>query len=63
MLSLCIGKGYPQSRDDLYEINGQVYFGELTLHHTSGFVGFEPDKWDYILGSYVTKESMERAQT
>ena len=37
----------------LYEVNGKVYFGELTFTHWGGFVPFEPDEWDEIFGSWI----------
>lgn len=40
-------------RVDFYEINGKVYFGELTFYHWSGMVKFEPEKWDEILGNWL----------
>lgn len=43
----------PQIRVDLYEINGNIYFGELTLFHHSGMVQFDPPTWDYQLGELL----------
>lgn len=40
-------------RVDFYEVNGQVYFGELTFYPSSGFLGFEPEKYDAILGEWI----------
>lgn len=37
-------------RVDLYEINGKVYFGEMTFTPGCGLCGFRPDAWDYTLG-------------
>ena len=34
-------------------INGNVYFGEYTFFHFSGMVPFNPEKWDYIFGSWI----------
>ena len=42
----------PQVRVDFYEVNGHVYFGELTFFHHSGIVPFEPRKWDDIFGEW-----------
>lgn len=49
MLSVAI----PFLRVDFYEINGEVYFGELTFYPASGFEKFEPQKWDYLLGNMI----------
>ncbi len=48
-----LSKGIPHVRVDFYNIKGKIYFGELTFFHWSGFVPFEPEKWDYIFGDYL----------
>ena len=52
-LAAKLSKGYPHVRVDLYEVNGQVYFGEYTLYHFGAMVPFEPEEWDYTLGSWL----------
>ena len=51
-LAAILSKGFPQLRVDFYEVNGKVYFGELTLFHHGGVCPFEPDKWDYVFGEW-----------
>ena len=48
-----LSKGFRHVRVDLYNINGQVYFGELTFFHFSGTQPFEPREWDYKFGAYL----------
>lgn len=48
-----LSEGIPHVRVDFYDINGQVYFGELTFFHWSGFVPFEPKEWDYKIGELL----------
>ena len=43
----------PQVRVDFYEVNGQVYFGEMTFFHWSGMTPFEPEEWDYKFGEWI----------
>ena len=43
----------PHVRVDFYEVDGKVYFGELTFAHWSGLVPFEPEQWDYTFGSWI----------
>ena len=43
----------PQARIDFYDINGKVYFGEITFFHWSGFKKFEPKEWDEIFGGWI----------
>lgn len=41
-------------RIDLYEINGRVYFGEITFFPNSGlFNKFSPEIWDEKLGEMI----------
>ncbi|HKM02140.1 MAG TPA: ATP-grasp fold amidoligase family protein [Sedimentibacter sp.] len=37
-------------RVDFYEINNQVYMGELTFYPGSGLESFNPKEWDYKFG-------------
>jgi len=43
----------PHVRVDFYEVNGKLYFGEMTFSHWSGLVKFEPETWDQIMGSWI----------
>lgn len=48
-----LSKGKRHVRVDLYNINGKIYFGELTFFHWSGMKPFEPLEWDYKLGEMI----------
>ena len=48
-----LSSNIPHVRVDFYEVNGHVYFGELTFTHWSGMVPFKPEEWDYTLGSWI----------
>lgn len=52
-LSRKLSKGFRHVRVDLYDINGHIYFGELTFFHFSGNVPFEPEEWDYKVGEWL----------
>ncbi len=52
-LSDKLSKGIPHVRVDFYEVDGRVYFGELTFCHWSGLMPFEPHEWDEKLGSFI----------
>ena len=45
--------GMTQVRVDLYELNGQVYFGELTFFDSGGYNRFEPQEWDRKIGDML----------
>ena len=53
ILATKLSKGIPQVRVDFYDINGRVYFGELTFFHWSGIVPFEPKEWDLKFGEKI----------
>lgn len=53
VLSEKLSEGIPHLRVDFYEVNGKVFFGELTFFHWSGMVPFEPEEWDAVLGSWI----------
>lgn len=53
ILAAKLSKDIPHVRVDFYEVNGKVYFGEMTFFHWSGFVKFEPEEWDYKLGKML----------
>ena len=48
-----LSKDIPFVRVDFYEINGQLYFGELTFSPGSGYEEFTPESYDYLLGSWL----------
>ena len=56
-LSNKISKDFPHVRVDFYLINGKIYFGEMTFYNASGYMTFEPDEFDFEMGS---KFSIER---
>lgn len=53
-LAAKLSQGTPQLRVDFYEVDGHVYFGEMTFFHCSGMAPFHPEKWDRIFGDWVT---------
>ena len=46
-------------RVDLYNINGKIYFGELTFCDDSGFGKFTDENWDYKFGSYWKQKKLK----
>lgn len=45
-----LSKDFPAVRVDLYSVNGNIYFGELTFFPWSGYVIFDPDSFDFEMG-------------
>lgn len=52
LIMLCekISKDIPYARVDAYIIDDQIYFGEITFFTWSGYLKFNPEEWDEILG-------------
>ena len=48
-----LSKDIPFARIDLYEVDGRVYFGEITFFPASGFGRFYPEKWNKIIGDMI----------
>lgn len=45
-----LSEDFPYVRVDLYNVEGEIYFGELTFYPWSGYVQYIPDKADYMFG-------------
>lgn len=45
-----IAKLFKYVRVDFYDVDGKLYYGEITLHHGSGADKFYPEKYDFIYG-------------
>lgn len=48
-----LSKGIPHVRVDFYNIDNQLYWGELTFFHGSGMEHFNPKEWDKRLGELI----------
>lgn len=55
MIDICrkLADKAPFTRVDLYVIDGNEYFGEITLYPASGFGVFNPKEWDEKLGNLL----------
>ncbi len=59
MLNLAeiLSKDLPLVRIDFYNVNGHIYFGEMTLTPAAGLCYFNPKKYDYIYGEKLKLET------
>lgn len=48
-----ISERFREVRVDFYEVNGKVYFGEVTFFSNCGLQPFEPDEWDVSFGKWI----------
>ncbi|MDO4243414.1 MAG: ATP-grasp fold amidoligase family protein [Actinomyces sp.] len=42
-----LGRGFPLARVDFYEVDGRVYFGEITFTDNNGLADFFPSSFDH----------------
>lgn len=52
-------KRFPFVRVDLYDLEGQVWFGELTFFPANGMDTFEPEEWDKKLGDLLHLDKLD----
>ena len=52
-LAESLSQGIPHMRTDFYNIEGRLYFGEMTFFHGSGLERFLPEEWDDKLGKLI----------
>lgn len=48
-----LSKEIPFLRVDFYDVNGRIYFGELTFSPASGMGKFLSQEWDDLLGEWI----------
>lgn len=53
LLSEKLSKAFCYARVDWYDLDGVLYFGEITFHHDGGNRPIIPEKYDNILGQKV----------
>lgn len=49
-----LSEGIPHVRVDFYLVNGNIYFGELTFFHNSGFGNIQPKEYEKIIGDMIS---------
>lgn len=52
-LAAVLSEGFPFLRVDLYQINGKIYFSELTFSPCAGFLPFKEEKSDLEIGEML----------
>lgn len=51
--SKLLSESIPQLRVDWYNLDGKLYFGELTFFDGAGFDEYIPDEWNKIFGDWI----------
>lgn len=52
-IATILSQGFYHVRIDLYDLDGTVYFGEMTFTHTAGYKKFNPEKYNQIFGDLI----------
>lgn len=55
-LARVLAQGFSHVRVDLYNVDGTIYFGEMTFTNGSGLDPIVPDEYDLVLGQYWKQE-------
>ena len=48
-----LSKPFPHARVDLYNVNGKIYFGEITFYHGGGVNNIEPQEIAFEMGNWI----------
>lgn len=62
-IAVTLSEDLPYARIDLYNQDGKIYFGEITLHPVNGMDKFFPDIYDGIWGDYLNLDVLCRKFT
>lgn len=49
-----LAQGTKHLRVDFYEVNGQLYSGELTFFHCGGLQEFKTKEWEMVMGNWIS---------
>ena len=52
-----LSEPFPMVRVDLYNLDGNIYFGELTFYHGGCCQEITPEEWDIRMGSWIDLNS------
>lgn len=52
-----LSKPFAHCRVDLYNMDGKVYFGEITFYHGGGCNDIQPEEWDRKMGDWIDLNS------
>lgn len=58
-LAKCLAEGFPQVRVDFYEVDGNIFFGEMTFFPQGGFLKLHPDSWEKEWGDLIILPSQK----
>ena len=54
-----LSKPFPHCRIDFYNVDGKIYFGEITFYHSGGCGNISPREWAEKMGSWINLDLIE----
>src|SRR5699024_9361647 len=58
-----LSKKFSHVRVDLYNVDGKIYFGEMTFTSSAGYRLITPDKYNYKLGNFWDIKNSDHYKT
>lgn len=55
-----LSEPFPHCRVDLYNIEGEIFFGEITFYHCGGCTDIKPTEWNMRLGSWINISEIKK---
>ena len=52
-LSMVLADGIPHVRVDFFDVNGRIYFGEMTFYDYAGYMNAVPQNWELEWGRLI----------
>jgi hypothetical protein len=62
-LAFKLAKDFPFARVDFYSVNGNSIFGEITFYPGDGRIDFKPERYNRIIGDYMTLPKIPEGQS
>jgi len=57
-----LANSFPFVRVDLYNVQGKIYFGEMTFYPSDARKEYIPDKYNKIFGEYIVLPKIPKGQ-
>lgn len=54
-----LSENFEYVRVDLYNLEENIYFGELTFCDGNGLAKFSPEEWDYKFGEFWEQKKLK----
>lgn len=52
-ISRVVSSPFPFCRVDLYNVDGKMFFREITFYHVGECNNIQPEEWDFKMGDWI----------